>query len=60
MMDLQMIFLNVSPMPMGLIPGHLFKGINLQATKASIPKGSTSSVHMRLVRAASALQSSAD
>ena len=58
-MALLMIRRTVSPTPIGLMPGHLSKAINLLATKASMPLGSTYSVHNRLVVLAKEWQRSA-
>ena len=44
-MALAIILLGTSPMPIGLTPGHLLNGINLQATKALRWSGLILSVH---------------
>lgn len=52
------ILLGTSPIPIGRTPGHLSKGINLQATKALKCSGCMLSIHNRLPRAARAEHSS--
>lgn len=46
--------LAVSPIPIGLTPGHLSKAISLYARKDAIPRGSRSVVHRRLAHPAKA------
>ena len=41
-----------SPLPMGLMPGFLFKGTRLPATRAVSPEGLTYSVHIRMAHSA--------
>ena len=55
-----MILLNVSPMPMGLTPGHLSSAINRHATNVLRLLGSTKVVHICLVTEATAAHRSLD
>ena len=47
-MALAMILLWTSPMPIGLTPGHLFRGISLHATKVLRWSGLMLDVQSRL------------
>lgn len=50
----------VSPIPIGLTPGHLSRAIRWQATRADVPLGSTYSEQSRLAVPASDSHRSAD
>ena len=52
------IRLNISPIPIGLRPGHLSKATSLPAVSTAIDLKSTSSVHTRLANLAIALATS--